>query len=124
MSDTQDQNTTSGDDTSSDPAPAAVPNIYPGAVSGIDAEPLERAEPDNSGEAPFPSGDSLGGHDMIRSNPDGSAVEGDRTEGQFDPSEHTVDEVLAHLEGKDAAYQNRVLDQERAGQARKGIVGE
>lgn len=40
----------------------------------------------------------------------------------FDPSEHTVADVLAYL----AAHEDdaeRVLDVERAGKARKGILG-
>lgn len=42
----------------------------------------------------------------------------------FDPSEHSVEDVLAYLEGKDDAERDRVLAAEQAGKARKGLVGE
>lgn len=41
----------------------------------------------------------------------------------FDPSEHTVAEVLAHLADADDAEHARVLAAEQDGQARKGIIG-
>lgn len=40
----------------------------------------------------------------------------------FDPSAHTVDEVIAHLETADEAERDRVLDAEGAGAARKGVL--
>lgn len=40
----------------------------------------------------------------------------------FDPAEHTVAEVNAHLEKADADERARVLAAERDGQARKGIL--
>ncbi len=43
--------------------------------------------------------------------------------GLFDPGEHTVPEILAHLAGADETEAARVLAAEQAGQARKGIVG-
>lgn len=44
---------------------------------------------------------------------------------EFAPGEHTVDEVLAHLEDDavDADEARRVLDAEQAGKARAGILG-
>ena len=42
----------------------------------------------------------------------------------FDPSNATVDEVLAHLDKSDDDERDRVLAAERAGKARKGILGE
>jgi hypothetical protein len=42
---------------------------------------------------------------------------------QFDPSQHTVAEVNAYLEDADPDEKARVLEQERAGKARKGILG-
>ena len=48
-----------------------------------------------------------------------------RVESQaYDPGEHTVPEVVAYLRTADAAELSRVLDAERRGQARKGILGE
>lgn len=40
----------------------------------------------------------------------------------FDPSEHTVDDVLAHLAGADATEVGRVKAAEAAGKDRKGIA--
>lgn len=40
----------------------------------------------------------------------------------FDPGAHTVDQVLAHQHADDEETE-RVLDEERSGQARIGIVG-
>lgn len=42
----------------------------------------------------------------------------------YDPSVHTVDEVNAYLATADPAEVVRVLEAERAGKARKGILGE
>lgn len=42
----------------------------------------------------------------------------------FDPSEHNVATVLAHLEGADEAEDARVRGLERAGKARAGILGD
>lgn len=41
----------------------------------------------------------------------------------FDPSDHTVDEVKAHLENADDAERERVLDAEKAGKARTSLIG-
>lgn len=43
---------------------------------------------------------------------------------QFDPSEHTVDEVWDYLEGADDAERKRVLDAERDGKNRKAFQSE
>lgn len=40
----------------------------------------------------------------------------------FDPSEHSVRDVLAHLDGADEDEVRRVLDAEEQGQSRKGIT--
>lgn len=45
------------------------------------------------------------------------------TDEQFNPSDHTVDEVNAYLADADDAEKARILDAEQAGQGRKGIVG-
>jgi hypothetical protein len=46
--------------------------------------------------------------------------------GTYNPDDHTVDEVNAHLSTLDpnGAEHQRILDAEKAGQGRKGIVGE
>lgn len=41
----------------------------------------------------------------------------------FDPSAHTVDEVNDYVAHSDEAEQQRVMEAERAGKARKGILG-
>lgn len=41
----------------------------------------------------------------------------------FDPSSHTVAEVVAHLEGADDDEHSRVIEAEQAGKNRTGIVG-
>lgn len=40
----------------------------------------------------------------------------------FDPADHTVDEVVEHLESADSEEAERVLSAEKAGKSRKGIV--
>lgn len=40
-----------------------------------------------------------------------------------DPGEHTVEEVLAHLAEADDDEKSRVFDAERAGKARRGVLG-
>ena len=42
----------------------------------------------------------------------------------YDPFEHSVTEVNEYLGGQDEAERDRVLAAERAGKARKGVVGE
>lgn len=42
--------------------------------------------------------------------------------GEFDPSAHKVDEVIAYLEAADDAEKARVLEAEKAGKARKTIM--
>lgn len=42
----------------------------------------------------------------------------------YDPAEHTVDEVNAHLETLAPAEATQVLEAEAAGRNRKGITGE
>lgn len=60
--------------------------------------------------------------------PDATAADGDSevVDGPFDPSQHTVPDVMAYLEGlgdEQADEYSRVIDAESAGQARKGILG-
>jgi len=43
--------------------------------------------------------------------------------GPFDPSQHNVTDVLAYLQAADGAERTRVLDAERAGQARVSVIG-
>ena len=45
-------------------------------------------------------------------------------ESPFDPNDHSVAEVQEYLEGADDEERARVLDAEKAGQARKSLVGE
>jgi hypothetical protein len=40
----------------------------------------------------------------------------------YDPSDHTVDQVIADLDGKDEAFINAVMDKEEAGQARSTLL--
>ena len=40
----------------------------------------------------------------------------------FDPSEHTVEEVVAYMKGADVVEVNRVLGAERGGKARVGVL--
>jgi hypothetical protein len=42
----------------------------------------------------------------------------------FDPSKHTIEEVLAHLGEAGVEEATRVLDAEASGKARRGIVGQ
>lgn len=59
--------------------------------------------------------------------PEGQVVAGDGSEGagQFNPSDHTVEEVNAYLTSDISDEEaERVLTAERAGKARKGVVGE
>jgi hypothetical protein len=42
--------------------------------------------------------------------------------GQFDPARHTIEQVQAHLATADDAERTRVLDAERAGKARQGLL--
>ncbi len=42
----------------------------------------------------------------------------------FDPSEHTVEDVQAHLADADEAETERVLDAERNGKNRSSLVGD
>lgn len=42
--------------------------------------------------------------------------------GPFDPAEHTVTQVNAHLAGADAGERARVLQAEAEGRARRGIL--
>lgn len=44
--------------------------------------------------------------------------------GFFDPADHSVPDVLAYLEGADDDERTRVLDAERAGKARVGVLGD
>lgn len=43
--------------------------------------------------------------------------------GDFDPADHNVDEVLAYLEKADAKEFQRVVELEKAGKGRKGVLG-
>lgn len=98
----------------SDEKQVEVPNVTGNAVSGIDGETLT---PRPNREAPA--------HNPMTADQIGAFGEGqNESAADYDPADHTVQEVLDHLDGKDADYQNTVLDKERSGQARKGIVGD
>ncbi|MFD8437446.1 hypothetical protein ACFV2I_20390 [Streptomyces microflavus] len=47
---------------------------------------------------------------------------GDEGAGGFDPAEHTILQVMAHLAESDEEETARVLDAETAGEGRKGLV--
>lgn len=51
-------------------------------------------------------------------------AEADSEGGQFDPADHTVDEVWTYLEDADDAERQRVLDAEKAGKNRKAFQSE
>lgn len=53
---------------------------------------------------------------------DGVAEEASQITGLFDPSDHNVDQVLAHLATADEDERDRVLEAELAGKARTGIL--
>lgn len=59
-----------------------------------------------------------GGYRIVESSPETVVAE------MFDPADHTVAEVNAYLDTAEPAEQVRVLEAERAGKARKGILGE
>lgn len=69
---------------------------------------------EGSSQAPSATGGENGGEggdeDLI----------GDVTD--FDPGQHTVDEVQEHLKGASEAERSRVLDLERDGKGRSGIL--
>lgn len=80
-----------------------VPNVDPGARSGTGDVILR----------PLPEADDA--------HPD--ALVGVDTAGPFDPSEHTVEEVVEYLADADAEEKARVLAAEAAGKARKSLLG-
>lgn len=51
-----------------------------------------------------------------------NAENADENTDEFNPADHTVDQVLAHVENADDEEKARVLEAEKAGKARKGIV--
>ena len=54
--------------------------------------------------------------------PDERVAAPEQGSNEFDPGEHTVMEVMAHLETADDAEWRRVLDAEESGKGRKGIL--
>ncbi|SED50179.1 hypothetical protein SAMN04490240_4052 [Rhodococcus pyridinivorans] len=59
-----------------------------------------------------------GGYSLV-----GPGAENPPESDMFDPAAHTVTEVNDYLNNADPAEQARVLEAERAGKARKGILG-
>jgi hypothetical protein len=53
---------------------------------------------------------------------DTTAAEAAVTGGQFNPSDHTVDDVVAHLDTVDADEHERILAAEQGGKARSTIL--
>jgi hypothetical protein len=86
--------------------------------------------PDRRGPATVPDGEKPGAdssHVDAATNPNLTATTTAPVApagGEFDPSSRSVEEVIAHLEQADDAERQRVLDAERAGKARKGILGD
>jgi hypothetical protein len=76
------------------------------------------------------SGDESSGEDAVEAPPAavGDAVPGEspaqEEAGEYDPSQHSVDEVQDYLASADDAERDRVLAAERDGKARKTILGE
>jgi hypothetical protein len=52
-----------------------------------------------------------------------SSGDGGSSGEEYDPSQHTVEQVNAYLDSADEEEKERVLQAERDGQARRGIVG-
>lgn len=96
--------------------PAAAPEVEQPAI----------AEP----EAPEPAADTPdgGSDDQDDTDADTGDTDDDQTgddQGDlFDPSLHTVADVLAYLDSVDDTERARVIDAERAGKARKTITGD
>lgn len=88
-------------------------------VSGQIATEGQQAPPDTApdGEEGDRSGD-------VGTEAAGGADSGDSSSGeQFDPSQHTVEQVNSYLDTADEQEKERILQAERDGQARRGIVG-
>lgn len=84
----------------------AVPNVGADARTGFDPSPPST---------------------LVGSKPRGNVSAGsvpDDTTPVFDPADHTVEEVNDHLADADDAEQARVLEAERGGKARVGVLGE
>ncbi len=90
--------------------------------SGVRREANEGGTPDEADEAdevPTPRSES---DDTRRTATADTADEADAD--QFDPADHTVDEVWEYLEGADDAERKRVLAAERQGKDRKAFQSE
>ena len=96
----------------------------------VEPELIEHTEPEGEPETGAVAGDDPDGGDgsAAGDNPDGGETPSDEPE-LFDPNGHTVSEVNAYLDSLDQETEegiaefDRVLDAEKAGQNRKGIVG-
>jgi len=94
-----------------------------GAVFGKDVRPQEGSYVTNSPNHPLAL-QMAGGYSLLEPEP---VVDEDvpvESSQEYDPSAFTVDEVNAYLASADDAEVVRVLEAERAGKARKGILGE
>lgn len=81
-------------------------------------------EPDEVLEVPLRLGKQLVRDGLARAVMD-AAPAGDAAPGNshlFDPNRNTVNAVLAHLAAADDGERVRVLDAERAGKAREGVL--
>lgn len=80
-----------------------------GGAENAPEKPEDEAPADSTGEGE--SGPETGDEDLIGA-----------TTTDFDPGEHTVDEVQAHLKDASDAERARVLELERDGKGRSGIL--
>ena len=93
-----------------------------GAVFGSDVRPQPGTHVTDSPNHPLAL-QLAGGYSLLEE--EAIPTDGPVEESQlYDPGAHTVAEVLAYLDAADPAEQVRVLEAERNGKARKGILGE
>ena len=93
-----------------------------GAVFGADVRPQPGTHVTSAPNHPLAL-QLAGGYSLLEeeSVPSGEQVESSQL---YDPSAHTVAEVNDYLDHSDPAEQVRVLEAERNGKSRKGILGE
>lgn len=110
--------------------PKAHVDQSPTAANAVSGEPL--AVDPESGRVVHPELVSHDGETGAVAEPEGDAEpagESETGETLFDPNEHTVSEVNTYLDSLDQETEggiaefDRVLEAEKAGQNRKGIVG-
>ncbi|MGX6513245.1 hypothetical protein [Rhodococcus sp. SJ-2] len=93
-----------------------------GAVFGADVRPQPGTHVTSDPNHPLAL-QLAGGYSLLEEEvvPDAEQVESSQL---YDPSAHTVDEVNTYLATADPAERARVLEAERNGKARKGILGD